>query len=170
MNMVCRVMFDAQQSYFNWCEQAARIDIPADRPRPPSYLNLVNMVTTYRVSGLAELPISYLHLLQSTEDRQVVPSSQLRQATTQVVNPSPDARLMERFRNSGKNTISDLMAGVEGVTIPKQNGKPVCLTWILRGQCNGNCRRRDMHVTTSAQTIRATHAMLTKCGVANPQE
>ena len=169
MDHVCRILFEAQQDYFLWAEQVARTDNPALRHPVPYFTRITAAVSSFRATTLAELPINYLHLLQSSDDRRNISSSQLRQATTTMVNASPDQRLISRFRDSGKASISELMEGHD-VTIPKVNGKPVCLAWLLRGQCHANCRRKDMHTAVPASAIKATHAMLTKCGVANAQE
>ena len=75
---------------------------------------------------------------------------------------------MTRFRDSNHSTISGLMEGHD-VTIPKHAGKPVCLTWALKGECSSTCRRASAHVHYSRDTNRAIHQLLTDCGVEDPQ-
>ena len=52
------------------------------------------------------------------------------------------------------------------VCFNKHAGKPVCLTWELKGSCSSGCRRHENHKRYSRTTIQAIHGILDKCGVA----
>ena len=75
---------------------------------------------------------------------------------------------MARFRNSEHATISDMVRGHED-KIPKHGGRPVCLSWALKGECSGACRRAEQHARYSCTTIQNLHEFMDTCGVANPQ-
>jgi hypothetical protein len=81
-----------------------------------------------------------------------------------VQNRKADAQLVRRFTDTGHRTIK-AMTGDRTLTIPKQGGKEICLTWALKGACNSNCRRKDAHVTYNRDTIAKLHQLMTDCGV-----
>jgi hypothetical protein len=87
---------------------------------------------------------------------------------TPVTNPTPDAAVLRRFASSGHATVSAMTAG-HTVEFPKHNGKPVCMTWALRGTCFTGCKRQDNHVRYGPGVVRALHAIMTTCGVAEAQ-
>ena len=60
-------------------------------------------------------------------------------------NSWADESLLERFRGSRLNTISELLEAAS-TEQPKINGKPVCLTWALKGSCSAKCKRGKQHV------------------------
>ena len=61
------------------------------------------------------------------------------------------------------------MIGSNTVEVPKMGGKDICLSWALKGTCSGNCKRKDQHKTYSRDINQKLHALMTACGVAQPQ-
>ena len=62
-------------------------------------------------------------------------------------NAHADVALVKRFRESTLNTVQAMLAAgqVKDEDIPKHAGKPVCLTWELKGACSSSCRRHENH-------------------------
>ena len=172
MDLVCRVMFEAQQEYFHYSRELAAGNAPAC----PTFANIENAVITYRVSSLSPLPsLWYQKLDAPTNSNRPAPSratgtsARSQAGVTQVFNAHAERRLLSRYTESGHSTISALLQGHD-VTVPKHNGNPVCLTWALKGECSSGCRRKNQHVRYSRGTNQAIHALLDACGVANAQE
>ena len=88
---------------------------------------------------------------------------------TSTFNAHADRRLLQRFRDSEFTSISAMLEGNDP-EVPKHNEKPVCLTWALKGQCNGSCKRRENHVRYGRTTVQAIHQLLDQCNVPNPQQ
>ncbi len=141
----------------------------------PTFEHIATKVLTYRTGSLSELPASWYTLLNAPRpDRPTRPagepkSSRSQAGTVATFNANPDARLVSRFGESGHATISAMMQGHDA-SIPKHKGKPVCLVWALKGECSASCKRKDQHVRYPGDTTAKIHDLLTKCGVANPQE
>ena len=173
MDLVCRVLYEAQQDYF--------VYLAALAPSPvgvvcPTFNHIENKVLTYRAGSLAPLPASWYAMLDApktvrtrndTSSSSVSPRSQVGAAPT--FNQNPDARLLHRFSESGHSTISSMMNGHE-VAIPKIGGKPVCLVWALKGECSSSCKRKAQHKTYPRTVVNDIHGLMDTCGVANPQE
>ena len=83
-------------------------------------------------------------------------------------NANPDERLLARFNNSRFDKIAQVLEAYTG-EIPKHNGKPVCLTWALKGQCGRTCKRRESHQQYSRATNDKIHQILTDVGVPDQQ-
>ena len=61
------------------------------------------------------------------------------------------------------------MIGGKDVEIPKHAGKPVCLSWALKGACSTGCKRADTHVHYDRSVNQELHGLMDSCGVANSQ-
>ena len=55
-------------------------------------------------------------------------------------------------------------------TIPQHNGKPVCLTWALKGVCSTSCKRKSNHVVYPPGVVNKLHVLMDTCGVAQSQD
>lgn len=168
VDMVCRVLYEVQQDYFNWLRKAAD-DYNAVAP---DYGHILDKVVTYRVGSLSALPADWYTLYNSghPSGRGTDGRGPDREASNNPVggrNPNSDSALTSRFSSSGHSSIKELMAEHD-VTIPKQGSKEVCLTWAFKGYCGRNCKRAGMHVPYGPATVRKLHQVLTDCGVANP--
>ena len=168
MDIVNRVLCETQQEYYVWAGKAARINDPATRPDPPTFEHILDAVTSYRTERLAKLPASWYSHIEP--DRTSEPRSTdrpLRQQanSTPVFNVHADREHLQRFRECEYTNITAMMEGKE-VTIPKHDGKNVCLVWALKGECSAGCKRKDQHARYSQATNRAIGQLLTKCGVA----
>ena len=171
MDLVNRVLYEAQQDYFTWLDAAATD--PA--ALAPTYARIKNLVLSFRVNSLSTLPASWYTLFDAPRGSGREPARGERPSTRELAgavggpNPHADAALKARFAGSGHGSISDLMAGHD-VAIPKQGNKEVCLSWALKGHCGRTCKRNKMHVRYGPATVHKLHQLLTECGVANPQE
>ena len=172
MDLVCRVMYEAQQEYFHYARELAL----GNAPVCPTFAAIENKVITYRVNSLSPLPSLWYNKLDAPTNpsRPAATSNQAASVRGQVgaastFNTHADRRLMKRYAESGHSTISSLMQGHD-VTVPEHGGQAVCLTWALKGECSSGCRRKRQHVRYSRSTNQAIHAMLDSCGVANAQE
>ena len=178
MDLVCRVMFEAQQEFLSYVNALASYNPAGGGPAPvvPTYATILNKVETYCAQSLSPLPAPWYHLVNAPKVS--VPGgpasepgrrSQHEQiGAVPCFNTHASRELMSRFRDSNHSTISGMMEGHD-VTVPKHAGKPVCLTWALKGECSSTCRRASAHARYSRDTIRAIHQLLTDCGVADPQ-
>ena len=173
MDLICRVLFDMQQDYFLFCSRLAA----GGNPSVPTFDSLVNQIQTSRANSLSPLPVHWYSLIDAppnskntrgTGVQPAGPSPRQQSGTTQVSNPRPDRRLLDRFANSGHPSIT-AMLGNHGGEVPKHGDKPVCLSWALRGTCSDGCKRKSVHVSYSRSTVQALHSLLDTCGVANPQ-
>lgn len=169
LETVCRVMFDMQQDYFAWLGAAGVGPTPV-----PDFHQLINMVQTSRASSLSALPSGWYLMVtcprpSMSRAPEVPPTAPpaLREQTNSVpvVNTKADARLVQRYADSGHSSIK-AMAGDRNLAIPKHNGQPVCLMWALKGACNSNCKRKALHVNYGRATVSSIHEYLTSCGVA----
>ena len=175
MDLVCRVMFEAQQEFFFYVNALAN-HAPggaAAAPVVPTFAHIINKVTTYRAQSLSPLPSPWYHLVNAPksagEGPPEHPSYQRDNiGATSRFNTHADRGLLDRFRGANHATISGLLEGHD-VSIPKHSGKPVCLTWALKGSCSSACRRAANHVRYSRDTVQALHRLLTDCGVPENQ-
>ena len=119
----------------------------------PTFEDLIDKALTHRVSGLSMLPASWCLMIEAGAPQVRDPSTATSGSTaanagvTRVptFNTWADEGLMERFRSSRFQTISELVEAASGDE-PKINGKPVCLTWALKGTCSAKCKRGKQHV------------------------
>ena len=170
MDLVCRVLYEAQQVYFHYTRELGAGTAPAC----PTFAEIENKVVTYRVSSLNQLPgpwYSKMDAPANSSRGQTNPGPSVREQAGAAAsfNAHADRRLLNRYRASGNSTISSLLQGHD-VTVPEHGGQPVCLTWALKGECSSGCRRKRQHVRYSRSTNQAIHALLDACGVANSQE
>ena len=171
MDLVCRVLCEAQQDYFAYVVAKGNGTDPAT----PSFDAILNKVMTYRVESLSPLPSGWYLLMGAPRVRgnnrpnPTSTSPRAQAGAHPTDNNHADERLLLRFQESGHASIQSLIAGHEG-DVPKLGGDPVCLTWALKGRCSPTCRRGAQHVRYPARTISQLHGFLTTCGVANPQE
>ena len=179
MDLVCRVLFEAQQDYFRWATLTARTNNPADRPVAPAFQKAKEAAVSFRADSLSRMPAPwYLLLDPPTEDRSNRRSDRQRPSdqgtrqqanATSVFNANADRNLLRRFRDSEFTNITAMMEG-RNVEIPKHAGSDVCLTWALKGECSAACRRKNQHTRYSQATNRAIGQLLTGCGVPELQE
>jgi hypothetical protein len=174
MDMVNRVLFEAQQEYFHYVNQCARESTAARRPAAPTFLKIRTAVFTYRVSSLAMLPSHWYRLVSPVVDtgrrsgsRSLADGSGTGSGSGPVAafNSHADVGLMKRFRDSEFSTVNAMIQG-KNATVPKHNGKAVCMVWAFKGECSASCKRKDQHVKYSEATNRSLGQLLTKCGVA----
>ena len=174
MDLVCRVLYEAQQEYFEYVNQLAS----GAAPPVPTYNTILGRVRTFRAASLCPLPTSWYSLVDAPPDpnRRAATGGNAgrgdananRPRTGPTFNTHADRRLMQRFRDSEHATISDMMRG-HSPAIPTHNGQPVCLAWALRGECTGACRRSGNHVRYGRNTIQDIHGLMDTCGVAASQ-
>ena len=170
MDIVCRIMFEAQQEYFMWVTACARENVAGLRPAAPGFERLKNSITTFRANSLSVLPASWYSLLDAPRTGTAADRAPRSQAgATPAFNAHANSALMTRFRDSPFNSVSAMMEGHD-VSVPKHGGKDVCLVWALKGQCSSSCKRKANHVRYSAATNKAIGELMTACGVPNPQE
>ena len=170
MDLVNRVLYEAQQEYFMYLNAKAI----GQNPPVPTFDDIKNMVFSYRAQSLSPMPTSWYAMMDAPYRPNDAPSGQAqgpreRSGAVATFNAYADQRLMQRFRDSGHRQISSMTEG-HNVTIPKHAGKDVCLVWALKGECSATCKRKGQHVRYSRNTIRDIHTLMTECGVANPQE
>ena len=165
MDFVCRIMHDAQQDYFSWMQ---KVGAGVGGVVVPTFENLIDKVLTHRVSSLSMLPAPWYLMIQAgAPSRAGTPGAAPSVADTAGViatfNSWADESLLERFRGCRFNTISELS---EAATTeqPKINGKPVCLTWALKGSCSSKCKRGKQHVRYPPNVIKKIHQFLTDAG------
>ena len=172
MDLVNRVLFEAQQDYFQWATAVANGQTGVTIP---TFGTIRQKVLSYRVDSLSPLPAGWYSMvdapLSSRRARGTTTETSPRQQAGAVAtfNRDADPLLMRRFRDSSHTTISGMMEGKE-VTVPKHANKDVCLVWALKGQCSATCKRKDQHVRYSRNTTTQLHQFLDACGVPNPQQ
>ena len=169
MDLICRVLFEAQQDYFSWMAKVGANDRTAVIP---TFDHLIDRVLTHRVSGLSMLPASWYLMIQAGAP-QVSGSSTSSSSSTAgnagvtrvpTFNSWADESLMERFRGSRFQTVSELLEAASGEE-PKVNGKSVCLTWALKGTCSAKCKRGKQHSRYPPAVVKKLHQFLTDAGV-----
>ena len=173
MDLICRVMFDAQQEYFTWANAVATVDdVAAARAvRLPNFDPLTNKLDTYRVESLSTLPAQWVTLFGAPSGSSNPPgegqsSVRNQSGTAAVVNANADSRLMRRFAQSDFQSISAMVeAGGDDASIPKLNDKDVCLVWALKGTCTRNCKRKSQHKPYGRSIVNGLHTLMDQCGV-----
>ena len=84
-----------------------------------------------------------------------------------TTDPHADADLLKRYRECPHGSITAMVAaGKDDLAVPNHAGKPVCLTWALKGSCSSTCKRKEQHVRYSRATVQNIHKYLDECGVA----
>ena len=175
MDLCNRILYDAQQTYFEWAEQTALSETGATLPAAPTFSSLISAVRTNRHHILSPLPLSWYTLVDNpapgAPSNRPSPSNsdssspRSQSGSVPVFNSNADRDMLTRFRESGHPTIKAMMEG-KGASIPKHQNKPVCLVWALKGECSSNCKRKDLHIRYPATVNKAIHSMLDKCEVA----
>ena len=175
LDMVCRVLFEAQQEYFRWANETAN---GLAGVQPVDFSKILGLVQTSRVQSLCPLPSPWYEMVSAPPRPSPpgVPAARTgggsgpttRGGTAPAFNAHADQGLMTRFRDSGHSTINAMMAG-HSADIPKHNGQQVCLTWALKGECSQGCRRAGQHLRYGRATVQAIHALMDTCGVAAGQ-
>ena len=170
MELVCRVLYEAQQEYFGWANLAGGV-----RTTPvPDFSETLRLLSSFRVSRLSELPTSWLVHFKTGEQASLgrganrTDSPRAQTGAVSTVNAHADSRLVKRFKESGHATISSMVNGRD-LDVPQHAGKDVCLVWALKGQCQANCKRKDAHVRYGRETLSKLHEFLTACEVADAQ-
>ena len=173
LDLVCRVLYEAQQEYFHWARRVAAAG-PAGIT-VPTFDAILDKVVTYRPNSLNQLPQPWYRMVDAPDradalrapDRESrTPRGEAGSAT--VVNSFVDRQLMQRFSSCGHSTINSLLGGRGADIIPKYKNQAVCLTWALKGECTSGCRRRHQHVRYPRSVNQAIDSMLDTCGVADP--
>jgi len=173
MDLVCRVLFDAQQEYFTWANAAALApDVPsANAIGLPNFASLTNKLDTHRVESLSALPAIWYAKFGTPKGARSNANdgespTRNQSGTAAVHNAHTDARLKRRFEQSNFSSITAMIeAGGDDVDIPKVENKPVCLVWALKGTCTRNCKRKDQHVRYERSVINGIHSLMDSCGV-----
>jgi hypothetical protein len=172
MDLVCRVMCELQQDYFQCLTKLEQTAGPA--PAVPDFEHVIQKVLTCRANSLSPLPSQWHTLVDAPRS---VPSAsppasgaspRQQSGTVTAHNADADRRLLARCRDSEHTTVTS-MIGSHDVTLPKVNGEPVCLSWALKGVCSSGCKRKHQHVRYGRSTIQQLHKLMDDCGVANPQ-
>ena len=176
MDLVCRVLYEAQQDYFQYATGLAN----GEHPNLPIFARITNLVVTYRAESLSPLPDAWYTMVSApTSSRRAPPpassnaparpsTNRDRAGATPTFNTHADRRLLKRFRESSYNSISSLIQG-RNVTIPKHRGEDICLTWALKGECGPTCRRAGNHVRYPQSVVTELGKLLTDCGVPDAQ-
>ena len=170
MDLVCCVLYEAQQEYFAY---ATTIANGVAGTECPTFQDIHSKVLTYHTNSLSPLPALWYtmynapfsqHCKHMTEGTS--PHSQAGAVST--FNAHPDEHLLKHFCDS---SYSSIMAMIEGhdVTIPDHAGKPICLTWALKGECSAMCKHKAQHVHYSPAPLTKISNLLDECGVANKQ-
>ena len=173
MELICRVMYDMQQDYYQYL---SRVAAGVAGVIVPTFDNVTNLVATHRAESLAPLPSHWYQIVDCPANRltsRVAPAAnptvpRANSANTTTVNANAEKRLVDRYKASGHANITAMIGGKD-VEVPKVSGKPVCLAWALKGSCSTGCKRHDMHTRYSRAVNQELHSLLDKCGVANPQ-
>jgi hypothetical protein len=174
MDLVCRVLYEAQQDYFQYTIKLAN----NERPAVPTFGRIVDLVVSYRAESLSPLPDTWYAMVSAptssrraaleTNKRERSSTNRERAGAVPTFNAHVDRALQKRFRESGHTTISSLLQGHDA-TIPKHRGNEICLTWALKGECGPTCKRAANHVRYPQTVNTEIGKLLTTCGVANPQ-
>ena len=163
MDILGRIMFEAQQDYYHWCHKTAS----GEAVSVPDFSQILDKANSNRASSLSQMPIHWYHLM-SGHTKQPGSSAQVKGPAVATFNANADSSLLKRFQDSGHATISALLAaGGEDVKTPKHGGKEVCLTWALKGKCSATCKRKNMHIDYGNATNKKIHELLDQCGVAS---
>ena len=168
-----RVLYEYQAEYFKW------VRLAATNPNEPvpTFAEIEDRLSTQRYDGLNSLPASWYlkmgaplnsrRLAREQVEASVSTRSQSGSASQTAAQPNP--RLISRFASSGHSSISGLMEG-HNPTIPQHNGKPVCLTWALKGVCSTSCKRKSNHVVYPPGVVNKLHVLMDTCGVAQSRD
>lgn len=178
IELLCRVLYDMQQDYFAYLAQVIASD-PAVGPAVPvpTFAELISRVSTHRADALSPLPSHWYSLLDcplnTSAQGSVVPRTapaalRTPASSNPAVNAHANAALLLRYKDSGHPSIT-AMIGNRVLEVPKHSGKPICMTWALKGTCASNCKRKEQHVRYGGSTLTALHKFLDDCGVANSQ-
>jgi hypothetical protein len=171
MDIVCRLLYELQQEYFFWVNATSK----AVTTTVPTFERIVGAMITYRVESLSPMPILWYTMLSCPKPGQrlgpaapaAAPAAVRNVGSTPLINPHADARIKQRFKDSGFATITEMIAGRD-ISYPTVDRKPLCTAWILKGHCTTGCKRAAQHVRPTAAINKAAHEFLNACGVANP--
>ena len=140
----------------------------------PDFDTIEDKVRTCCASSLSTLPAPWYQIIDAPDwKRSTKASSSANNASgrsqdglQQTFNAHADRALVERYRSGNFSTINAMLGDHGTGIIPKHQGKSVCLTWALKGECSTGCRRKDTHVRCGLSVLEALHGMLDTCGVA----
>jgi hypothetical protein len=173
MEIVCHLLYEMQQEYFGWANKTSN---PGAGPvAVPTFERIVSAMTSYRAESLSPMPHLWYTLASCPRSAPrpgptapaAAPAAARTAGSTPTVNPHADARIKQRFKDSGFNSIKDMING-RPIPYPMVNQKPLCAAWILKGHCTTSCKLAAQHVRPTAAANKATHEFLNACGVANP--
>ena len=111
MDLVCRILWELQQDYFN------HVNLPAaDETREiPTFAYIRDNVRSSRVDRLASLPISWYSMVGAPSRRGNPTSAESNVRSSRgvvaAINPHVDRRLVQRFSTSPHSSISAMMQG-----------------------------------------------------------
>ena len=168
-DLCCRVLFEIQQDYFFWCSSVATSPPGARLPDVPTFSQVSKAVQSMRISSLAQVPPLWgRFMLQRIPEKGPSKTNKPGESSSGTkVYAEADTSLIERFKNSRFDKVSSMAQGHES-SIPKHNGKEVCLTWALKGRCSNKCQRKDSHVNYPTSVKQSLHQFLSDCGVDRP--
>ena len=134
MDLVCRVLHEAQQEHFACITARGN----TGRGAVPTFGNINYQVLTHRAESLSALPAQWHTLFDapksSKRQSNQSPTTHQRAGAEPTFNANADTRLMTRCREAGFSTITAMMGDNE-VETPKHAGKEVCLSWALKESC-----------------------------------
>jgi hypothetical protein len=174
MDLVCRVLFDAQQDYFSWANKVAgAVNLAAANLVPlPNFERLEDLIVTQRAESLSPLPGPWYSLFggpavqRQNRSEGAESSTRLQSGTASTFNAHADSRLMRRFKDSSFQSVAVMMEGKD-VTVPQVRNKDVCLVWALKGKCSASCKRKAQHTEYPRSVITSLHQLMDQCGVAH---
>ena len=170
MDLVNRVLFEAQQEYFQYLGALGR---GVANVQAPTFGMIIDAATPLRASSLAKLPQTWYSMFDVASGSGGAAqggSTLIREQAGAVAafNSHADSALVSRFNDSPHTKGSNMLQG-NTVSIPKHNDKPVCLVWALTGSCTSACKRKENHVRYPRSVVTQLHSLMDACGVANPQ-
>ena len=164
MDLICRVLYDMQQTYFQWLRTRRDTDSIIVVP-VPSFHEVIGKVQSFRTESLSRLPERWYSMMSAPRsEARSDTGARARAGTVAVSYAKADSKLLKRFENSRFTSVTEMLNEGNG-TAPKHNGEDVCLTWALKGSCTSKCKRSGSHVTYPASVNKKLHALLDGCGV-----
>jgi hypothetical protein len=175
-----RVMYWVHTHIGDYIESVQRGSSPA----VPAFQVWAGHVRRGEYNVLPELPNSWVPLVLPPAPHSEVPAPAPSAAGTpggargggaagpaagvepRPTNPRPNAALLQRWRKGGLSNMNQLLEKRSDSTkTPKLGDEEACLTWVLRGSCHHDCRRKSTHKTSTPALLREVHDLLDHCGI-----
>jgi hypothetical protein len=115
MELICRVMYNMTQDYFGYITKvAAGVAVI-----PPDFSRVIDLVSTYRAESLSSLPAHWYTIVtcprsgMAPQKVAVTAPTSMKpvSGTASVTNAHADRKLMNRYKNSGMNSITTMVGG-----------------------------------------------------------